>query len=172
VRYTVLAGILVLAYLLQSVVSSYMAIGGITPDFLLVLVVSYGLLFGWEVGLGAGVLGGLLLDLTTGRFIGLHVLSLGVAGLAAGLVEDKVFKDNLLLAPTSGLVSSVISQTIVLFCLWLYGWQVPLVSALRQTILPAALYDMVLAILVYGQIYKYYLYLKPDPRGTIVIRRY
>jgi rod shape-determining protein MreD len=172
VRYTVLTGILVLAYLLQSVVSSYLAIGGITPDFLLVVVVTYGLLFGWEVGLSAGVFGGLLIDLTAGRFIGLHVLSLGVVGVFAGLAEDKIFKDNMLLAPVGGFMGSVASQTIVVFCLWLFGWRVPVLGALRTTILPAALYDMFLAALLYGRIYRYYLYLRPDPRGTIVIRRH
>lgn len=167
-----LAGLVVLAFLLQSVVSVYLALGGITPDFLLVVVVTFGLLFGWEVGLGAGVLGGLLIDLTAGRFIGLHVLSLGTVGLVAGLVEEKVFKDNVLLAPTGGLVGSIVSYTIIPACLWLYGWQVPFLESFRTNILPAALYNMVLAGLVYGRIYKYYLYLRPDPRGTIVLRRH
>ncbi|HEY3368166.1 MAG TPA: rod shape-determining protein MreD [Symbiobacteriaceae bacterium] len=171
-RYWVLTGIVVLAFLLQSVVSHYVAIQGIAPNFLLVIILTYGLLFGWPIGLGAGVLGGLLLDLTAGRFIGLHVLSLASVGLVAGLVEERVFKDNFLLAPVSGLVGSIASQLIVLVCLWLYGWQVPLWQTLRSTVFPAALYDMMLAILIYGRIYRYYLYLKPDPRGTIVLRRH
>lgn len=171
-RYWGLAGIVVLAFLLQSVVSAYLTISGIAPDFLLVVVVTLGLLFGWQVGIGAGVLGGLLVDLTAGRYIGLHVLSLGLVGVVAGLIEERLFKDNILLPPVAGLLASIINQTVVLLCLWLYGWRVSLVSTLRYTVLPAALYDMVLAILVYGRIYKYYLYLKPDPRGTIDLRRH
>jgi rod shape-determining protein MreD len=171
VRYWTLAGILLLAFLLQSVVSSYLAIGGITPDFLLVVVVTYGLLFGWEVGLAAGVIGGLLIDLITPDFIGRHVLSYGVVGLVSGMMEGRVFKDNLLLAPVGGLIGSVASQLIIVFCFWLFGREVDPIGALRKTLLPAALYDMALTILVYSRIYKYYLYLKPDPRGTIVIRR-
>lgn len=170
-RYWVLTGIMVLAFLLQSVVSSYLAIGGITPDFLLAVVVTYGLLFGWEVGLAGGVLGGLLIDSISGFFIGIHVLSYGVVGLAAGLVEDRVFKDNLLLAPVGGLAASMVSLAIEAVCFWLYGREVDPIGALRMTILPAALYNMVLTILVYSRIYKYYTRLRPDPRGTIVIRR-
>lgn len=171
-RYWVLTGILVLAFLLQSVVSSYLAIKGITPDFLLAVVVTYGLLFGWEVGLAGGVIGGLLIDLIAGRYIGMHVLSYGVVGLVSGIMEVRVFKENLLLAPVGGLIGSAASQMIVVFCFWLYGLEVAPLGALRSTLLPAALYDMVLTILVYGRIYKYYLYLRPDPRGTIVIRRH
>lgn len=171
-RYWLLTGLLVIAFLLQSVVGHFLSIAGVSPDFLLVLVVSYGLLFGWQLGLGAGVLGGLLLDLIAHRFIGLHVLTLGVVGLLAGLVEERVFKDNLLLAPTAGLAASIVSQLIELVVLWIYGWQVPFIASFRSIILPSALYNMGLSILVYGRIYKYYLYLRPDPRGTIVLRRH
>lgn len=169
-RYWVLTGIVVLGYLLQSVVSTYLAVGQVMPDFLLAVVVPYGLLFGWPLGLGAGVVGGLLIDLTTGRFIGIHVLSLGLAGLVAGLVEDKVFKDNLLLAPIAGFVGSLLSQGVQLFCQWLYGWEIP-AGVLRTTMLPASVYAMLLTLLAYRQIYRYYLVLRPDPRGTIVLRR-
>lgn len=170
-RYWVLTGILVMAYLIQSVVAIYLSIGNITPDIVLIVVISYGLLFGWEVGLIAGVLGGMLVDLTFNRYIGLHVLSLGLIGLVAGMVEEKVFKDNLLLAPIAGFVGSLASHSILAVALSFYGWKFNLVESLRTTLVPAALYDMVIAMVVYGQIYKYYLYLRPDPRGTIVLRR-
>lgn len=170
-RYWILTGILLLAYLIQSVVAIYLAIGNITPDIVLIVVISYGLLFGWEVGLAAGVVGGLLVDLTFSRYIGLHVLSLGLIGLSAGLVEEKVFKDNLLLAPIAGFVGSLASYAILMLVLALYGWKFNLVESLRTIIVPAALYNMVIATVVYGRIYKYYMYLRPDPRGTIVLRR-
>lgn len=171
-RYWVLTGILVVTFLVQSSVSTYLSIGGITPDLLLAVVITYGLLFGWEVGMGAGVIGGLLVDLIAGRFIGLHVLSYGLVGLLGGLVEGRVFKDNILLAPVGGLAGSILNQAVVVFCFWLYGLEVAPLGAVRSTLLPAALYDMVLAVLVYMRTYKYYLYLRPDPRGTIVIRRH
>ncbi|MGE5676086.1 MAG: rod shape-determining protein MreD [Mycobacterium leprae] len=171
-RYWVLAGMVVIAFLLQSVVSAYLALWGVTPDFLLVLTVTYGLLFGWRVGLGAGALGGLLTDLTSGRLIGLHVLALSLVGLLAGLVEERVFKDNRLLPPVAGFIGAIVGQTVVLLCLVMFGWQVPFAGTFRYSILPAAVYDMFLASLIYGRIYKYYLYLRPDPRGTIVIRKH
>lgn len=171
-RYWVLTGILLLAFLLQSVVSHYMALWQVSPDFLLAVVVTYGLLFGWEVGLAAGVIGGLLVDSIGGLFIGRHILAYGLVGLGAGAVEGRVFKDNFLLSPIGGLLGSIAGQTILVLCLWLFGQEVASLAVLRTRILPAALYDMVITILVYGRIYRYYLYLRPDPRGTIVIRRH
>lgn len=171
-RYWVLTGILVVTFLLQSVVATYLSIGGIVPNLLLMLVVSYGLLFGWPVGLFGGLLAGLLADLGTGMFIGAHTLAMGVVGLVAGLVEQKVFKDNILLGPASGFVASVAGQTMILTCLGIFGWRLSPLDALRTMVLPEALFDTVVAALLYGQLHKYYLYLRPDPRGTIVLRRH
>ena len=171
-RYWILSLLLLLAFLVQSVFGSYLSISGIAPNVVLTVVVAYGLLFGWEVGLVSGVVGGLLLDLMAGRFIGIHVLSLGVVGLMVGLVEEHVFKDNILLAALGGLAGSLVSQGLVVLSLWLFGWQISFFGSLRSTFLPAAFYDMLLCVLLYSRIYKYYQYLRPDPRGTIDLRRY
>lgn len=170
-RYWALTGILVLSFLLQSAVSTHLAIGDVAPNFVLVVVVCYGLLFGPEVGLVAGAIGGLLIDLTTGLHVGNHVLALALVGWLVGQVEERVFKDNLLLAAVGGFLGSLVSQSMVLTVLWIFGRKISLWGSLRHPLLPSAIYDMVLCVLVYGFIYRYYRYLRPDPRGTISLRR-
>lgn len=169
-RYYVLAGVLLLAFLVQSVLGGFLAIRGIAPNVVLVVVVVYGLLFGWEMGIAAGVLGGLLLDLTTNQLIGSHVLALAAVGLMVGLVEEGVFKDNLLLPLIGGFLGSLVGQIVLVGCIWLFRRSFPL-GDLRAALLPTALYDVILCVLVYTRIYKYYRYLRPDPRGTIILRR-
>lgn len=169
-RYWGLTGILLVSYLLQSVVASYLTIGQASPDFVLVVVVCYGLLFGWEIGLGAGAIGGLLVDLTVGRFVGSHILSLGLVGLVAGHLEDKVFKDNFLTASVAGFAGSLLNQGVQLACQLLYGWEVP-AQVLSSMVLPQAVYATVLTLIGYRLLYRYYMYLKPDPRGTVELRR-
>lgn len=166
-----LAGLLLTAFLVQSVLGPFLAIGGVIPNVVLVVVIVYGLLFGWEVGLGAGVVGGLLIDLTIGQLIGSHLLALGLVGLVVGQVEERVFKDNILLAALGGAAGSVVGQLVMMLCIAIFRRSFALVD-LRDTLLPAALYDLVLCVLIYGRIYKYYRYLRPDPRGTIVLRRH
>jgi rod shape-determining protein MreD len=169
-RYWALTGILLLSYLIQSVLGPFLAIGGVVPNVVLVVVVSFGLLFGWQVGLGTGFAGGLLIDLTIGQLIGSHALALSLVGLVAGLVEERVFKDNLILAGLGGVVGSLIGQVVMLLCIWLFGRAVSL-AEFRSTLLPSVLYDTALCVLVYWRIYRLYGYLRPDPRGTIVLRR-
>jgi rod shape-determining protein MreD len=170
-RYGLLAAIGMAGFLIQSVLGSYLSIGGAMPSPVLAVTVSLGLLFGWRIGLGAGMIGGLLLDLTAGRLIGLHLLSLGLVGLLAGLLEEKIFKENWLLAGLIGFGTSIVAYCLNYLCLALLGWQVDPMHSLIGAILPSALYNGIITMLVYAQIYRYYQYLRPNPRGTIVLRR-
>lgn len=170
-RYWALFFIGLVSYLIQSVLGGYLAVGGAIPSPVLTVAITFGLLFGWQMGLGAGMIGGLLLDLTAGRFIGLHLLSIGLIGLLVGLLEDKIFKDNWLMAGVAGLLGSILAEGLNYACLAVLGWRVDPVQTLVGGILPSAVYNGLLTILVYTQVYRYYQYLKPNPRGTIVIRR-
>lgn len=168
-RYWVLVTILVSTFLIQTVFGSFLVINQTAPNLVLVVVIVLGLLFGWQVGLGAGVVGGLLLDLVAAQYVGLRLLAFGTVGLSVGLVEDRVFKDNLLLGAAGGLVGSVIGQSIVLLILWIFGR--PVTMDELRTLSLAAVYDMFLCLVIYRALYKNYRYLRPDPRGTIVLRR-
>jgi rod shape-determining protein MreD len=170
-RYWALSVIGLVAYLIQSVLGEYVMVAGVAPSPLLDVTVAFGLLFGWRVGLGAGIFGGLLLDLTAGRFIGLHLVSIGVVGLLVGLLEELIFKDNLLLAGIIGFLGSGLANGLSYAFLALLGWRVDPIHTLTSAILPAAIYNGVLTLLIYSQLYRHYQYLRPNPRGTIVLRR-
>lgn len=171
-RYWALLGILGLAFLAETTVAGFLSIVGVTPNLLLGTVVSLGLLFGPEVGLLAGALAGLLLDVEFGRYVGLHILTLGIPGLLVGQAEQRVIKENLFLPLVVGLLASLLSQWLTVAIMAFFGWRIPLLDALTGAILPGALYDAAVTVLVYGQIYRWYRYLRPDPRGAIhFIRR-
>lgn len=170
-RYWALGVILLGAFLVQTTVAPYLGIGTVKPDFLVAVTVSFGLLLGWQTGLSAGVIAGLLVDLMFGRFVGMHVLAYGIVGWASGLTEEKVFKDNFLLPCIGGVAGTIVAETVVLVCLSVFGWTFPLWEAYRFAIFPSSLYNMVLASLIYTRLFRHYQYFRPDPRGTIVLRR-
>jgi len=169
-RYWALTAIVLVAYLIQSVLGPYLAIAGVVPNVVLVVAVACGLLFGWQVGLGVGFGGGLLIDLTIGQLIGSHALAGSLVGFVAGLVEERVFKDNLLLPVFGGVIGSALGQTVVLICLTIFGRSISL-SEFGGKLLPSLIYDTVLCVFVYWRIFRLYAFIKPDPRGVIVLRR-
>jgi rod shape-determining protein MreD len=74
------------AVVLQASVFSHLAVQGVVPDLVLLVVVAAGLAYGSEVGLALGFGAGLLLDLAppADHFAGRWALALLVVGYVAG----------------------------------------------------------------------------------------
>ena len=96
------------ALVLQSVFAP-LFFGSGRLDLLLLIVVSTGLLYGKEAGIGVGILAGLLQDLAVGNILGLNLIMKMLIGFLAGMIEQKVFKDHILL-PILGALTAVILQ--------------------------------------------------------------
>lgn len=166
-RYWSLLAILGLAFLAQTTFAGFLAIGGVAPNLLQAVVVTFGLLFGPEVGAASGALAGILRDVAFGKYIGLSVISLGLVGWLAGLAERRVFKDNLFLPILAGFLATLIAESINLAVV--YFFEPALVAGVspQETILPSGLYTTVATFLIYSRILRSYRYLRPDPRGAI-----
>lgn len=97
VRGVALGLTLVTVLLVQTVVAPAMAIGGVTPDLVMLSVVAVGLLEGSGVGLRYGFAAGLALDLLAGAetILGVSALVLLFGGYAAGLARPFIAASEL-----------------------------------------------------------------------------
>lgn len=168
-RYWALLAILTAAGLLETTLAGYFAVGGVSPAPLLAVVLSFGLLFGSTTGLAAGVLGGAMVDVLFGRFIGLETLTLGSVGWLVGQVEERVFKDSTVLPVLAGFLGTFAVQWLNILVLAFFGWRVVPMRALQDVVMPSALFNAIVTAWVYVQIYRRYEYLRPSPRGHIRI---
>ena len=73
-------------YFLQSNFFSWFNIYSIKPNLFMIFVIFLGLFLGKEYGLTFGILVGLILDLFSSQIIGINAISLGAAGLLAGIL--------------------------------------------------------------------------------------
>lgn len=73
-------------YFLQSNFFSWFNIYSIKPNLFIIFVIFLGLFLGKEYGLTFGILLGLILDLFSSQIIGINAISLGAAGLLAGIL--------------------------------------------------------------------------------------
>ena len=73
-------------YFLQSNFFSWFNIYSIKPNLFMIFVIFVGLSLGKEYGLTFGILLGLILDLFSSQIIGINAISLGAAGLLAGIL--------------------------------------------------------------------------------------
>lgn len=110
---------LLLAFLLRATVLPYIAIDGVTPDLLLAVVVMTALRQGALRGGLTGLAAGLVLDLATGRFIGLHALGLWLGGYAAGLVRQRLYPDPWFVPLLGVLIALSVQDAVVAATLFL-----------------------------------------------------
>lgn len=111
----------------------------IRPELALVVVVGWGSMRGWEEGLLAGLLGGLMADLASVGPFGVHILRMGVMGLAAGLLMNRLVRTSSVLPVGAAVVGSLLSFAIGVLGLQAAGWMASWEHALVVEALPRAL---------------------------------
>lgn len=147
--------LLVGALVLQSTVMPLIAIKGIKPDLLLIIVVSTGLLTGKERGVGIGFFSGLLQDLVSGSSFGINILTKMATGYLCGMVERKVFKEYIFLPAIALLIATLINGFMTLMFLFLFGYKVDVLPAIVHNILPLVGYNVLFSIPVHILVYKF-----------------
>ncbi len=137
---------IVITLVVQAVLVPLGAVNGIKPDLLLIIVVSAGLLYGKEAGIGTGFFAGVLQDMASGNIFGLNLISKMAMGHLFGLAERKVFKEHILLPILALALASVANSIIILIFVALRGYHVNWAEALTHSIFPTMLYNMAVAI--------------------------
>jgi rod shape-determining protein MreD len=143
------AAAILAAALLQVGLAPYMAIGGVVPNFLLIVVVTLALVEGPIPGASAGFAAGLIFDLLGSGPVGPMALVLAVTGYMAGLLHEHMFAEGWLLPLTVLFVASLASSIAYGILLNILGVGGPFVITFLTKMLPEAIYDTALALLVY-----------------------
>jgi rod shape-determining protein MreD len=144
------AGVVLVAALLQVTIVSSLDVFGGTADLLLVTLVSVGLIRGSIVGAAAGFGGGLLVDAATLGTLGANALLLTVAGYWAGRYGETTGRDRGH-APLLAVMVITIGVAFGGFALhFMLGEDVSARHALFDTLLPAVVLNIALTLPVYA----------------------
>lgn len=146
--------LLLTTLVVQATLVPLITVNGLRPDLLLIVVVSTGMLYGKEQGVGIGFFAGLLQDLASGNVFGLNILAKMAIGCVAGLVERKVFKENLILPLFAVLVATICQRMLNLIFLWLFGYKANAGLPFIYNILPIIGYNLVAAIPLHRLVYR------------------
>lgn len=157
--------LLIIALILQATLVPLIAVQGIRPDLLLLAVVSSGLLLGKEQGVGIGFFAGLLQDLASGNIFGLNVLSKMTTGYVAGLLERKVFKENILLPVLAIVVATFFNGAITIFLMLVFGHKLDLPLA-AMNVAMTSVYNAILAVPMHRAVYSLAGITPPDSQGA------
>lgn len=137
------------ALVLQVAVAPHLAIGGVVPNLFLLVVLTLALLEGRSAGAAAGFAGGLLFDLLGTGPIGAAALVFAVTGYIAGSLSENLFAEGWLMPLTVVFVASLSAEIAYALVLAVLGVGSPFWPTLTGVILPAAVYNGALALLLY-----------------------
>ena len=137
------------AGILQRGLAPQLSIGGIVPNFHLLVVVTLALATGPNEGAAAGFFAGLLFDLLGTGPIGLMALVLALTGYCAWLPHDAMFAEGWLLPVSVVFLASLTAEVSYALVLGFLGLGGPFFRTFAQIMLPGAVYNTALALLVY-----------------------
>ncbi len=155
--------IMVGATLLQTTVSPYLKINGVHPDLVLVLVIGWVSLRGWEEGVFWALMGGLSLDFISAAPFGLFTLTLLMAALVANLAHGLTFGSSIVLPLSLTFPLSVLFNGVALLILSLLGRPIVWNDAFTSILVPAATFNTALMLLIFPLLYLLNRWLNPQP---------
>ncbi|MFZ5652433.1 MAG: rod shape-determining protein MreD [Bacillota bacterium] len=133
-----------LVIFIQVTLLNFFPVFGVKPDLLLILVVLNAFQKGCREGALAGFLGGLMMDIAVGSYIGMNALVLMAAGYLVGLVESKLYKDSTVIIVVLTLISSLFTQFLTYILLYSMDVSISPGVAMFRVGMPTALYTAVL----------------------------
>lgn len=141
-------------FLLQTSVFSNLELAGVTPNFLIIIVSTFGFMRGRKEGLFVGFFCGLLLDFFFGYYLGLFALVYMYVGYMNGFFKKIFFGDDIKLPLILIGSSDLIYGLLIYVCMFLFREQYSFGFYFFQVILPEIVYTIVVAIPVYFIILK------------------
>lgn len=153
-RKLVLAGLVLVTFLLQSTVFKALSIASISPNLLLILTVSFGLMCGKRIGMFTGFLSGLMIDLFYGNLFGFNALLYMWVGFLNGFLY-KVFFDEDIKVPMALVTVSDLAYGCVVYGLqFMLRGRLNFPGYLGHVIIPEVVYTVVMTLIFYRLFFK------------------
>lgn len=151
-----LALIVFFTFIFQSTITPYLTIGGIQPDFILILVVFLGFIYGSSIGGIGGFVGGLLQDIILSQALGVNAIIKIVLGYLSGFFQKKVYIEHYLYVIMGIFIATILSHFLSNILNFLIGIRLPFWSVFWKLVVPAAFYNSLLSLFLIPVYYKYF----------------
>ncbi len=156
--------VILAAFLLQSTIFKFFALADIVPNLLIILTASIGLIRGRSEGCVVGFFCGLLMDISTGNYLGAYALCYMIIGFVLGYFNQIYYEEDITL-PLILIGSADLLYGIFMYLVsFLVRGRFNFVFYLKQIILPELVYTVIVSIVIYRVIL--FICKKLDKKGS------
>lgn len=161
-RIITLAILIVINFTLQSTVFGFHSLRAITPNLLLILTMSFGLMRGRKEGMLVGFFSGLLVDVFFSSILGPYLLLYMFIGYANGFFHKNYMIEDVMLPLIIILLDDFIFNSIIFIFRFVINNKTNFAAYLYCVILPEMLSTALLTILIY----KLYVFINKRLKGN------
>lgn len=143
--------IMLTLFILDNTIIPMFSIKNIYPSLLLVFIICYSIINGYEEGVILGVASGFLQDIYFPQFFGINMLVNMFICLISAKVGESIFKEKAIVPIISTFLLSILKSIMIFGLLFLLGES----NNFLHVIIYKGLYDMALAVFTYKIIFKF-----------------
>jgi len=122
---------------------------GVTPNLIIILIVSISLLEGRIHGATVGFITGLCLDAVIGLSLGFQALLGMLLGLMLGNINKRFFKENIFVMTACTFISTILYESAIAFSSYIYGVAIDFLPKFENVILPESIINSVIGVLLF-----------------------
>lgn len=148
-RKIVLFLIISICFVLQTTVFQALSLANITPNLMIIVVSSIGLMRGRKEGMFVGFVCGLLVDIFCGFYLGFYALLYMYAGYINGFFRRRFYPEDIQQPMLLVSASDIITNLIIYVVLFLTRRKYDFGYYLLNVIIPEWVYTMVVTIFLY-----------------------
>ncbi len=151
-RKIVTFAIILVCFLFECTVFQGLALGGVTPNLLIVVTSSFGFMRGKKEGMLVGFVSGLLVDIMFSDLIGFYTLIYMVLGYVNGFFRKIFYDDDIKLPLILIAASDFIYGNIVCVFMFIMRSKFHYFYYLKSVIIPELIYTILVTIILYQTI--------------------
>jgi rod shape-determining protein MreD len=140
--------------LLQTTLLHYIKIYGVIPNLLITLTIVTALVRNSTEGAVVGFFSGLCIDMQFGTVLGFYALLGLYAGIGAGTVSRRIYRENVLVVVPFTFVYSLIYESVVFILNNIMTGNFSFAYAFTRVILPEAVYNCAVSVLLFPLLVK------------------
>ena len=141
--------LVIISFVLQTTVFSWLSFGGIVPNILLILTVTYSIMKGDRVGIIIGFFCGILSDVFFSTFIGLNAIFFMMIGFVNGKFHQVFYEDDVKLPLVLIFTSDLLYGLAYYVIMFLLRARFDFSFYFLKIILPEVIYTIALTLLYY-----------------------
>ena len=146
--------IIFFAFFVQTSIFPLIPFFSSSPNFLLIITFSYGLLYGEDIGMITGIFCGLLCDMYFNGDFGFYILIFSVIGFANGTLNKSFFENTISLPMILSFANGLVYNFYIYITPFLVRRKFAIPYYVFNIMVPNILFTLIATVLIYKLLYK------------------